>query len=364
MFKKSVIIVIMALTPLGVGWAQQPLVKNAGAMEQGTPPIQIIQPVANEFHVMVGDNLFTVYRWADTVYKPVLWPINGPHGTVTRGWPLKPALGDRVDHPHHIGSWMNHGAVNKHDFWNNSTLIGAEHKGPFGRIIHQSARIDQEGDKALLKTEAVWVGAQKEEMLREKTTYSFFTLPGLPGYAFERTTELTALTDVTFTDNKEGMFAIRVSRELEQPSTKTETFSDANGVATKVPGNPDGLSKGKYLSSKDLEGDAVWGKQASWIALQSPTKAVAIFSHPSNMVGNEEPHWHARGYGLFAVNPLGAQAYDPAAKPMTLTLKKGETKRLKFLVHVLTWPSEKEKPSADFLKAHYQTTQKKYLLEK
>src|SRR2546430_8598162 len=34
--------------------------------------------------------------------------------------------GERVDHPHHVGLWLNHGDVNGLDFWNNSDAIRSE----------------------------------------------------------------------------------------------------------------------------------------------------------------------------------------------------------------------------------------------
>ena len=37
--------------------------------------------------------------------------------------------------------------------------------------------------------------------------------------------------------------------------------------------------------------------------------ALAILDHPSNP--GFPPYWHARGYGLYAVNNLGQNAFDP-----------------------------------------------------
>jgi hypothetical protein len=50
-----------------------------------------------------------------------LYPLIADGGiTVTRGYPLEPRPGERVDHPHHAGLWFNYGEVNGFDFWNNS----------------------------------------------------------------------------------------------------------------------------------------------------------------------------------------------------------------------------------------------------
>jgi hypothetical protein len=35
-------------------------------------------------------------------------------------------------------------------------------------------------------------------------------------------------------------------------------------------------------------------------------------------------YWHARGYGLFAVNPLGVKVFSNGKSELNYTLKKGE----------------------------------------
>ena len=76
--------------------------------------------------VLVDGKPFTSYIWPTTLKKPVLFPIRTAKGTlVTRGFPLEPRAGERVDHPHHVGLWFNYGDVNGIDFWNNSDAIPA-----------------------------------------------------------------------------------------------------------------------------------------------------------------------------------------------------------------------------------------------
>ena len=71
--------------------------------------------------VTVDGQPFTAYIWPTSLKKPVLYPIRTAKGTlVTRGFPLEPRPGERVDHPHHVGLWFNYGDVNGIDFWNNS----------------------------------------------------------------------------------------------------------------------------------------------------------------------------------------------------------------------------------------------------
>jgi hypothetical protein len=91
----------------------------AKQMEKG------IQVTPDEAHrrvdITIDGQPFTSYLWPTSLKKPVLFPLIAPGGTVvTRGYPLTPHAGERVDHPHHAGMWFNYGNVNGFDFWNNS----------------------------------------------------------------------------------------------------------------------------------------------------------------------------------------------------------------------------------------------------
>jgi hypothetical protein len=87
-----------------------------------------VQVTADEAHqrvdITIDGKPFTSYLWPSGQKKPVLFPLIGPGGIdVTRGYPLAPRPGERVDHPHHAGVWFNYGNVNGFDFWNNSEAI-------------------------------------------------------------------------------------------------------------------------------------------------------------------------------------------------------------------------------------------------
>ena len=82
--------------------------------------------------VFIDGKLFTSYCYPENMGKPFLYPVNAPNGTViTRGYPIAPRKGERVDHPHQVGLWFNHGNVNGLDFWNNSSAIPAERKDTY-----------------------------------------------------------------------------------------------------------------------------------------------------------------------------------------------------------------------------------------
>ena len=94
----------------------------------------------------------------------------------------------------------------------------------------------------------------------EKTTYIF------SGDKNSRTIDhistLTAVNGpVTITDNKEGLFAIRVDRAFEMPSNESLIFTDDKGNPTTVKATDNTGVTGMYTSSSGLKGDAVWGTQ-------------------------------------------------------------------------------------------------------
>lgn len=289
--------------------------------------------------VFVDGSLFTAYRWMDTVYKPVLYPVNSPAGQpVTRGWPIVPRPNERIDHPHHVGHWFNYGDVNGHDFWNNSTQIGKEHKGPFGKIRHDRVLSVKNGaTEGSLKVATSWLDKDGKAMLSEITTFTFIKVSN-KHYRVKRTSELKALNGtVSFKDNKEGMFAIRLCRELEQPSNKQEIYLDAAGRPTTVAAmNNEGVS-GRYKASTGIQGDSVWGTRAAWVetsGLINGQKTTVRITDSEENVGYPT-YWHARGYGLFAANPLGAAVFSNGKEQMNFLLQAGKTVSFTFTIDVL-----------------------------
>ena len=90
--------------------------------EMVKPGIRVENKVSEQkVDVYFGDELFTSYIYPDNIMKPCLWPIVTAEGTeITRKYPLKAVAGERADHPHHIGMWMNYGDVNGIDYWGHS----------------------------------------------------------------------------------------------------------------------------------------------------------------------------------------------------------------------------------------------------
>lgn len=148
---------------------------------------------------------------------------------------------------------------------------------------------------------------------------------------------LTAVNDpVIITDNKEGLFAIRVDRAFEMPSEESLIFTDENGNPTVVPAIDNTGVTGMYKSSRGLTGADVWGTRNNWVFLTGTKDntiiTFGIFDHPSNP--GYPAYAHARGYGLFSVNNLGQNAYDPEQDKVTYNLNKGESITLKHRFYI------------------------------
>src|SRR2546422_877208 len=125
--------------------------------------------------VTVDGKPFTAYIYPTTLKKPTLYPLRTASGTVvTRGWPLEPRPGERVDHPHHVGLWFTYSDVNGLDFWNNSAAIPAARAPKMGTIAHRAVRRAEGGaGQGVLEVTAEWVDHAGTALLREDTRFVF-----------------------------------------------------------------------------------------------------------------------------------------------------------------------------------------------
>lgn len=319
------------------------------------PKIKLVTNASEKkVDVLIGGKLFTSYIYPDNIKKPVLWPVISDGGNeITRQFPLKNKAGERADHPHHVGIWLNYGDVNGLDFWNNSEAIPADKADKYGTIYHETIESVKSGKgEATLLTTASWKDIKGNKLLKEISEYTF-SVDGKTRI-IDRTTMLKAENGkVDITDNKEGMFAIRLTRELELPSKGKVKLTDSHGVVTEVDGSDDKTATGNYLSSEGIEGDAVWATRGKWMKLYGEINgekvAVVIFDHPGN--AGYPTYWHARGYGLFAANTLGQKVFSKGKEEMNLSVEKGETVTFRYRLAVFSGePTVEEinKMSKDF----------------
>jgi hypothetical protein len=319
-----------------------------------------VQVIADEAHrrvdVTIDGKPFTSYIWPDTLKKPVLYPLTTDEGiVVTRGYPLEPRPGERVDHPHHAGLWFNYGNVNGFDFWNNSDAIKPQDRPKMGTILHAkivSAKSGTEQGELVVRSE--WVAGENKTLLDETTRYVFTNRNHLR--TIDLITTLKPLERAVFNDDKEGLLGIRVAHWLESPDEKSGEFMDSSGRPTQVGAAPPGAS-GVYLTSEGARGGAAWGTRGRWCMLtgntDGHTATIAILDHTKNP--DYPTYWHARGYGLFAANPLGRSIFDPKQPPFNFTVEKGNTVtfRYRILVSSQALTAQDLNREADAFEAEY-----------
>ena len=302
--------------------------------------VQIVRHDAERrVDIVIDGRPFTSYVWPEVLTRPVLFPLRTERGTaVTRGFPLEPRPGERTDHPHHVGFWLSYGDVNGVDFWNNSTALPPEQQAKMGRGRHVRVVLAESGpQEGRLEVAVEWVMPDGSVVLDEDTMFVF--RGGAGQRIVDRTTRLTARgTQVRFADNKEGFLGLRVARALEHPSTEPGTFTDAAGRATAVAVLDNTGVTGRYRSSEGKEGDDVWGTRGRFVALSGrlPDEdvTVALFDHPENP--GAPTYWHARGYGLFAANPLGQAVFSNGREKLNLTLAPGASALFRWRLAILS----------------------------
>ncbi|MBA4140331.1 MAG: PmoA family protein [Segetibacter sp.] len=309
------------------------------AVAQKTAGFNLVErPDKKQVDIMYNNKLLTAYCYYDSIRKSILFPVNTVDGiTVTRGYPIQSVAGERTDHPHHNGIWLNYESVNGLDFWNNSTAIAVDKRSHYGTIKHQKVISKNAGaDNASLTVAAIWVRPDSKVLLNEQTTF-YFTVKG-NDLTIDRKTTLTAADiPVVFKDVKDGMLAIRVARELEMPSKEPAVFVDDKGIETKVPPSGTADVTGMYVNSDGVKGDDVWSTKGKWCILsgrkQGKDITIGMVDHPSNV--GYPTYWHARGYGLFALNPLGRKVFSNGKEELNFTLqpKQSTTMRYRIIIH-------------------------------
>jgi Family of unknown function (DUF6807) len=254
----------------------------------------------NEIAVTIGGKPFTTYYFTPEVAKPFFQPLRSAQGTiVTRGFPILNTIPAVHQHdpslePHQRPMYFGHGNINGYDFWGEETFVkyyGKDASSRYGRQVFRKIDEMKSGpDSGTLIATFDLVGPDGKPFAEEIQYYTF------------RGDQKSRIVDCQFTirtnlgpvkigDTKEGTFAIRVAPELTEP-------------------------KVHMLNSNGLVGEKeIWGKRADWVdysgTVAGEKLGIAIFDNPQNL--RHPSTWHARGYGLFSVNPFGESYFyrDP-----------------------------------------------------
>ena len=206
-----------------------------------------------------------------------------------------------------------------------------------GSVKHRDVvKAESKGDHAVLEVKADWVSGDGKTRLNETTTFTFRAAAG-GVRMIDRVTTLAAAKGtgtVKLPDNKEGTLGLRVIRALEDPAEKGGEFKDAAGRVTKMSEMDMSGVTGKYLSSEGKVGKDVWGTRGAWTKLSGTVDGkpvtVAILDAPGNP--GYPTYWHARGYGLFAANPLGQAALSNNKDTLNFAIAEGRPATFRYRV--------------------------------
>ncbi len=263
--------------------------------------------------IRVDGKPFTTFHYGEEANKPYLWPLRSASGKeVTRRYPQQIFPGESTDHLHHRGLWFSYDDVNGVKFWENDPSYT---KPNIGRIVVRSATWKDGAKDGTLLANMDWRGPDGKTLLVEDRDMIFYSDPKLRIIDF--IIRLTAAEDITFGDTKEGAFAIRLADSFT--AKKGAKMVDANGRT--------GMKE-------------IWGKRSNWVDYTADVDGeqlgVAIFDNPQNP--RHPTYWHARDYGLFALNPFGQHAFDPSKEESHWKLPSGQS--LVFRWRVVIHPAD------------------------
>ena len=308
---------------------------QASLLLGGDEPVAFVRH-GDQVDVSIAGKPFTSYYFGTETPKPYLYPLRSPEGIIlTRGYPMVTSIpGESRDHPHHRAMFFAHGDINGVDFWGEAKY---EEKAPVKVSGKTYTSEDLPKGRTLFVRLEETIGGPESGTLR-----AVFSLVGSDGLAMGSETqeytfrgnESTRTIDCTFTltadhgtplkmgDTKEGTFAIRVVRSLQEPAVKM--LNSAGAVGEKN----------------------IWGKRADWVdysgVVGGERIGIAIFDNPGNI--KHPTYWHARGYGLFAVNPFGEHDfYNDPKRDGSVTIATGNSLTLRYRVLIHNGDAEEAK---------------------
>jgi len=252
--------------------------------------------------VTVEGRPFTSFHFSADKPKVFLHPLVSFSGkTVTRGFPIVTDVpGESKDHPHHRGIFFAQDDVNGAHLWN-------EPAGHGRIVLKELGEIKSGKDSGSLTATMLWKTADGKDLLEERRVMTFRK----DAIDFVLTLKPAGTETIKLGDTKEGFFAVRLTKPLEEKSAKCA------------------LCTGVMVNSEGATGEkSIWGKRATWVdysgTVDGENIGIAMFDHPSNP--RHPSHWHARAYGLFAVNPFGERDfYNDKTRDGSMSLEPGKS---------------------------------------
>jgi methane monooxygenase PmoA-like len=280
-----------------------------------------LQREANQINVIIGGKPFTTYYFNPAVAKPYFMPLRSAQGTIiTRGFPIGNTVPPEHEHdrnlePHQRPMYFGHGNVDGIDFWGEALWPKWSDGTVFGRtVLDKIEQVQAGADSGAIRALFRLVGPKGRVIADESQAFVFRGDQDTRMIDCEIIITANHGADVTMGDTKEGSFAIRVVKELYSPPG--HMVNSEGGVGEKQ----------------------IWGKRASWVdyygKVGDEELGVAIFDSPKSF--RHPTYWHARGYGLFAVNPFGIREFTGDNNndgSWTIPLGKSLTLRYRVFIH-------------------------------
>ena len=270
---------------------------SAPAKPADTSPLSVVeQPdrlVIMQSGAMIGEFVFADAK----IRRPFFANLRAPGGIpVTRTWP--PVEG--ADHADmHPGVWLGFGAISGQDFWRNKATM--KHESFAVPPAWKTDRLEFATVSSLLAADGTKMATMRCDFtLAPKghelhLTWAAAITPEMDGFYFG--------------DQEEMGLGVRMATPLTQKSGGRITSSTGATTAK-----------------------ATWGQAAEWCdysgTINGTPAGIKIMPDPTNF---RPSWWHNRDYGVFVANPFGRAAMKQGEQSR-VTVKKGETHRMKFTV--------------------------------
>lgn len=242
--------------------------------------------------IMKNGAPLTRYYTATDIPKPHLGHFTDAFGTeITR------IDNQTREHPHHRALWISHGDVNGVDTWNELPEHG------YIRVQEIFDRFESDVWTGFT-AKNLWTDHYGKPLCTETSSFKFYAMPDGQTLIDIGITLSADFGHVTLGPTKEaGPLAIRMADDLRV--TVTGTMEAAQGA---------------------INESEIWMKRAPWVDYSGTkdghTCGVAIFDNAENELF--PTYWHARDYGLMAVNNF----YVGGARE----IPQGESKSWKFRI--------------------------------
>jgi len=264
--------------------------------------------------------------------KPHFHPLFSSGGKrVTRAYPMEKGVpGESKDHEHHVGLWIGHQIVELEareerpplnvNFW--ATLADPRRQQLGKQVCTGVEEPQNHNGQASIVTYNTWQTTSGIKILEETRTLSLVDLSLAQLIVFDLDLHATEGA-VTFGDEKDGFFAIRVNDVMTEKRKEGGLLENAEGK--------------QHMGTNDnKDRQACWGLKSAWVdysgIVDGEKVGVTLFDHPKNPV---PACWHARDYGLLSANPFGrTNSKFPDAKDSKKLVKipAGEHLRLRYAV--------------------------------